>query len=155
MQSLVSNLIEQLQKRKAGLYNENIELRKWAGSESTAIENFLSTLKELNEKMTQLEESLAHAEKVFCHCFNNASLTDLELKRKRQRAKEQKSKIKKKKTVQLVRKVRDFLFKKGFSWEGIDKICPITYGTKGVRKSHLMTSEVQTLTLKRKNVSVI
>ena len=84
--------------------------------------------------MTQLEESLAHAKKVFLHRFNIASLTYLELKRKRQRAKEQRSKIKKKKTVQLVRKATDFLFKKGFSWEEIDKICPITYGTKGVSK---------------------
>ena len=51
--------------------------------------------------MTQLEESLAHPEKIFLHRFNIASLTDLELKRKRQGAKEQRSKMKKKKQFRL------------------------------------------------------
>ena len=109
--------------------------------------------------MTQLEESLAdraiHLEKIFLHRFNIASLTDLELKRKRQRAKEQRSKIKKKKTVQLVKKARDFLFKKGFRWEEIDKLYPMTYGTKGVRKITFYDIKSTKFNLKEKKVSVI
>ena len=128
-----NELLELLQKGKALLFNNQLELKKWASSEHGATTAFIGQLEKLKAKFVDYE-NVCHTAKVISKKFTIPTLSDFERKKKRQRQKEQKSKTKKKCKTTKLRNAQELLHKKGVNEEEVEQICPTEYGAKSKRR---------------------
>ena len=123
-------LLEMLKKRNQELYDEENEIKRWAKNEAEVVHGYISTMKELKEKLVCLEDNLKFVTISLQKKFSSSAVSCYEIQRKRKRKKEQKSKNKKKNRISLVRNARKLLADNNFAWDVIDRICPNSYGEK-------------------------
>ena len=131
----IDEIQEKLRKRNLELLDRDNKIRKWASNEFNVIHQYLSSLRELREKISQLEDNLSHVTKILQQKFGSHAVCDFDEKRKKKQRKiQQKSKNKRKARITLVRNVRLFLAQNNFEWDVIDQVCPNKYRMKGVLK---------------------
>ena len=130
----IDEIQEKLRNRDLELHDRDNKIRKWASNEFNVIHQYLSSLRELREKISQLEDNLSHVTKILQQKFGSHAVCDFDEKRKKQRKIQQKSKNKRKARITLVRNVRLFLAESNFEWDVIDQVCPNKYRMKGVLK---------------------
>ena len=124
-------LLEMLKKRNQELYDEENEIKQWAKNEAEVVHGYISTMKELKEKLVCLEDNLKFVTISLQKRFSSSAVSCYEIQRKRKR-KEQKSKNKKKNRISLVRNARKLLTDNNFAWDVIDRIFPNSYGEKSL-----------------------
>ena len=146
-------LLELLQKRKALLFNNQLELKKWASNEHGVTTAFIGEVEKLKAKFVNYENNVCHTAKVLSKKFTMPTVSDFEKKRKRQRQKEQKSKTKKKCKTTKVRNARDLLHKSGFCVEEVEQICPTEYGVKSKRR--IAPSQISAAAIKQRKTSLL
>ena len=121
-----------LKKRNQELYDEENEIKQWAKNEAEVVHGYISTMKELKEKLVCLEDNLKFVTISLQKKFSSSAVSCYEIQRKRKRKKEQKSKNKKKNRISLVRNARKLMADNNFAWDVIDRICPNLYGEKSL-----------------------
>ena len=111
----VQKLLEMLKKRNQELYDEENEIKQWAKNEAEVVHGYISTMKELKEKLVCLEDNLKFVTISLQKRFSSSAVSCNEIQRKRKRKKEQKSKNKKKNRISLVRNARKLLADNNFA----------------------------------------
>ena len=122
----IDKFLDNLKQRNLQLYDkEEMQLKRWASNESNVIQEFLSSLNDLQAKVIAYENNLNYVVKILRKRFDQTSVKDFDIARKQRRRREQKSKDKKKKRVTLVRNVRMFLAGKNSHGMKLTKFAPI------------------------------
>ena len=75
-------LLELLQKRKALLFNNQLELKKWASNEHGVTTAFIGEVEKLKAKFVNYENNVRHTAKVLSKKFTMPTVSDFEKKRK-------------------------------------------------------------------------
>ena len=75
-------LLELLQKRKALLFNNQLELKKWASNEHGVTTAFIGEVEKLKAKFVNYENNVCHTAKVLSKKFTMPTVSDFEKKRK-------------------------------------------------------------------------
>ena len=90
-----------LKKRNQELYDEENEIKQWAKNEAEVVHGYISTMKELKEKLVCLEDNLKFVTISLQKKFSSSAVSCYEIQRKRKRKKEQKSKKQKQKKTEF------------------------------------------------------
>ena len=106
----IDEIQEKLRKRNLELHDRDNKIRKWASNELNVIHQYLSSLREFREKISQLEDNLSHVTNILQQMFGSHAKCDFD----------EKSKNKRKARITLVRNGRLFLAQNNFQWDVID-----------------------------------
>ena len=91
----IDEIQERLRNRNSELHERDDKIRKWASNEFNVIHQYLSSLRELRKKISQLEDNLSHVTKILQQKFDSHAVCDFDEKRKKKQRKiQQKAKTK-------------------------------------------------------------
>ena len=81
----IDEIQEKLRNGNLELHDRDNKIRKWASNEFNVIHQYLSSLREFREKISQLEDNLSHVTKILQQKFGSHAVCDFDEKRKKNR----------------------------------------------------------------------